>query len=69
MSLSRLELETKQAMKYNPHPARCRDCEFVTEEENSMVDRMWDKICVFSNLCHFKTTDDASCERFIRKSK
>lgn len=60
--------ETKLAMNYKDVTGTCEKCIYGEEVENHHVDRMWDIICTYSNLCEFKVSRQGSCAKFQSKS-
>ena len=60
--------ETKAAMGYVDKPARCMDCTHFEEQGHPVVDRMWIKVCGYSNLCKFQVSESGQCQKFEPKA-
>lgn len=57
---------TKIAMGYTESASRCDECSHSSLEDG-VLDRSWNLVCQFSNLCHFTVKSHGYCNKFERK--
>ncbi|OZY84851.1 hypothetical protein CBP51_16960 [Cellvibrio mixtus] len=69
MSNTDLTNETKKAMGFVETTPRCANCKHQKEVDDNYVDRMWHKVCTYSNLCEFRVNENSSCAKFSPKPK
>ena len=60
--------ETKKAMGYVEKPGTCKRCKYH-ESRAGVLDRTWDELCSYSNLCKFEVKESATCAKFEEATK